>query len=485
MKPNINIVKDSFTLIFVRCVTMFVAIIQSMVLARRLAIETYGTYAQALLIISFFAPLFSFGLDNAVNYFFNKTENKKERNETINAIFTISTFVGGIGGILLIFFRANVAQYFDNIELASLMVYTAFRPLLQNLIALYQPLYISKGYTKIIAIRNLVISILQILIIIAISAFTQDLKILFIALLGLDFGQLFFLGFYLKRKNFFLGMNFSFKLFREIISYSIPLLLATLVATISINLDKLIIGNLMSVEEYALYANMAKELPFSFIAASFTTVVTPIAVKLINEKNMTKFKMLWSDYLEIGYTITWPLCVGAIITAPQLIEVLYSQKYLNERGIQVFIIYTIVAMMRFTYFGLISSITGKTKWVFIYNSFALLLNILLNYIFYAFLGMIGPPLATLFSLIIVAILFFRQSLKIINARFLEVIRIKKLLILLFEMVLTGYSVRLIGNYFIENYLAKLLFIYIGFLLVIALLKKKDLRRLIKSMSVQK
>lgn len=66
---------------------------------------------------------------------------------------------------MILILRIQIGLYFDNPLIVPLMGYIAFRPCLQNLIALYQPIYISSGYVKTIAVRNLFISLMQIIIV--------------------------------------------------------------------------------------------------------------------------------------------------------------------------------------------------------------------------------------------------------------------------------------------------------------------------------
>lgn len=175
------------------------------------------------------------------------------------------------------------------------------------------------------------------------------------------------------------------------------------VGTISANIDKLMVGGLMSVEDYALYSNVSKELPFSFIAGSFTAVVTPFIVKYINNGENSKFKELWSCYLEIGYRVTWPLCFAAFVFAPELIEVLYSGLYLSKEGVIVFRLYTIAAMFRFTYFGIVPTAMGRTDIIMKYSVFGCFLNLVLNYPMYYIMGMPGPAFATIISMAVPSI----------------------------------------------------------------------------------
>ncbi|MEG2286160.1 MAG: oligosaccharide flippase family protein [Eubacterium sp.] len=485
-KKGNSIATDSFLLIFVRCITMMASIVQSMVLARTLSKSVFGTYSQALLIISLIAPFLSIGLDNSINYFFNKTDDLDEKKKYINTIMGLSFIIGIIGGFMIILSQQGLVRAYNNQALAPLVIYIAFRPCLQNLIGLYQPLYISSGYAKIIAVRNLIISVLQVTVIVLTAIFSENLIIIFGLLLVLDIGQLLFFAQYYQKHNFKIQLfKIEKRYIKSIIKYSVPMLLAIMVGTISINLDKLVVSSLMSLEDFALYSNMAKELPFSFVAASFTAVITPKIVQLLSRNEMEKFHKLWSDYLEIGYTITWILCVGAIIMAPEIIEILYSTKYLTQNGIFVFQIYTVVAMFRFTYFGLVPSAKGETKIVMYYSILGVVINLILNFPFFYLFGMIGPPIATLISLMIMAYFYFRKSTKLVGGKLFSVLRIKKMFTLFLEMFICGILVVFVTNTIGQITSNKIVLFIIGYGLfvgIMSLIKYKDIKKLIHDLN---
>ena len=445
-----DVVRNSAMLVFVRTVTMLVGIVQTMILSRTLSKADYGTYSQALLITSFSAPFFSLGLENAVNYFFNKSAKIEIKEKFINTIFMISVLSGLVCGLLILTLQNRIVGYLGNLAVRGLILWIAFRPCLQNLIALYQPLFISNGDAAIIAKQNLIISIIQVGVIGGVSYFSNDIRLIFILLLLLDIIQLFcFAYIYQKRKFAIAVFKADFSLIGEVLKYALPMLLAASLSTISLNIDKLMISGLMSTEEYALYSNVSKELPFAFIVSSFTAVVAPLIIRYVNGGKNEEFKSLWSAYLEVGYKVTWPLCVGAAILAPEMIEVLYSETYLSSEGIQVFRIYTAASMMRFTYFGMIPTALGRTDIVLKYSIISCLINICLNYPMYLLFGMPGPAVATVVSLVISAILYFNASTKLVYISLWEVLKPKKIMRIFMEMILCGVIVRVITSA-IEN-----------------------------------
>lgn len=429
---------DSILLIFVRCITLLVGIIQTMILTRALSTNDYGTYSEGLLIISFISPFLSLGLNDSVNYFYNKGDNLNDRDGYINTIFALSAISGIVGAALLIIGRQPIAGYFKNPRISPLVFYIALRPCLANIIALYQPLYISKSLAKIVAIRNLMVSLLQVIVIWVTSAVIRDVNVIFITLLALDIGQLIFFDAYLRRNGSSVNIiKIEKKKIRPVLGFAMPMLLATSIGTINLNLDKLMISNFLGVDMYALYANVSKELPFAFIAQSLTSVVTPTIVRLLNNKKLTDFRKVWSDYLQFGYTVAWPLSIGAIFFAPTFISFLYSKKYLTAEGLQVFRIYLIATMLRFTYFGLVPSALGKTKIILRYSIFSMLINVCLNYLLFYWLGIIGPSIATVISMIIPAIFYFRRSVLDTGSNFWEIIKIREALLLVAESAVIG------------------------------------------------
>lgn len=479
-----NILGDSLLLSFVQIITIFVGILQSMILARVLTKTLYGTFAQSMLVYSFVCPLLSLGLGGSINFFYNRTDDLLEKRKYVNTIFFLSTLAGFIGALILIISRESIASFFSNIEIIPILLFISFRPLFSNLIALYQPLYISSGLTKLIALRNLIISIFQVTLVLLVSIYINSLVALISIFLFLDIFQFIIFSLIYWEKNFSINLfDIDISLIKPILKFSIPMLLSILVGTISINLDKFLIGKLMSTEDFALYSNMAKELPFSFVLASLTTVITPLIVKYLHRGDMDSFKKIWADYIEVGYFVTWTLIIGLFFISPEVIKILYSSKYLDSTGVRVFRLYLIVAAFRFTYFGMIPSALGKTKVILKYTFIALTINIIFNYPFFYIFGMIGPVISTILSMLVSAVLYFSHSLKLVHLHFLDVFRLKNigelLLIYMFGILVQSIVYNHIKKY-TDNSLILLILGYGIFLIVILLFRLKYIKRLFKN-----
>lgn len=481
-----GVATDSILLFFVKCLVAVVRIAQIMILSRALTKDAYGTYSQALLVITLFAPLFSLGLDSALNYFFNKSKSEQERMRWTDTIFGLSFAAGGIGAVLLFVFRDQVGAYYHNAAIVPLMIYIALRPCLQNIVANYQNLYVSSGFAKAIAVRNLVVSLAQIAAVGAAVVVTNDLVLLFLLLLLLDVAQIVVFSRYYGAKRFKLHpWRIARACIVPILAFSVPMLLANSVGIISGNLSRLLVGNMMSIEDFALYSLMSTELPFSFVVASFTTVVTPKIVGLLANRKMDVFRRLWGDYIEFGYTVTWPLCVAALVVAPQMIEVLYSTDYLTPQGIAVFRICLVASMLRFTYFGLVPTALGESRIVLLYTFIAMAINVPLTFVLFAAGGMVGASFASAIAMLGSGCLYFARSARLTQTSLAEAFRTRKLVSLVIEMALLAIGTDLLVKALAPLHMGALLECALAFLVMvggIALFKGRDIKRILQSMN---
>lgn len=470
---------DSIILTFVQCVTLMTSIIQTMLLSRILTKTEYGTYSQGVLVVNFITPFLLLGLSNAINYFYNQVKTDDVIKRYVDTTFATVTFIGALAGILLIFFRKWICLYFNNEALYPLLVFTAFRPLFRNLISLYQPLFISNNMAKMIAIRNLLIAILQVGIIGGVLLFSKNLVLIFGLLLILDFLQVIFFNQIYKRYasqiSFF---KIDKNIIPEIFQYAVPLAFATMVGTLSVNMDKMLIGRMFSADEFAVYSNMAKELPFSFVVTSLTTVVTPVLLRLKHSGQLESMRSLWSQYVEIGFIATWILVAGAIPCGKELITFLYSKEYIE--GYWIFIVYLLVMLIRGTYFGMILTIYEKTRQVFYFSCATLLANLILNYLLINCFGVIGPAVATLISTAIMGILQMNYSFKLITAGFFDLFNFREIAFLVVKILLVLALVCILDFgviHRIESNTLRLLLKYLFFIGSMILLEKKRIKYL--------
>ena len=153
---------DSLFLTVVKLVTTLTAIIQTKILSVGLSLTDYGTYSQANVVVSLGTSFLLLGLGDAINFFYNDSKQENDtnkKNEIINTIYGIELIAGIIFILIVVLGRYGISLYFSNDALIPLMFIIAFQPMLDNMIYFYQILFVSTGKAKLIALRNLVISV--------------------------------------------------------------------------------------------------------------------------------------------------------------------------------------------------------------------------------------------------------------------------------------------------------------------------------------
>ena len=270
--------------------------------------------------------------------------------------------------------------------------------------------------------------------------------------------------------------NINFSFIKPILAFSIPMGIYVMTNTFARDLDKLVIGRFETASKLAIYSNCSTLLPFDIISSAFLTVMIPIMTRYISQNKLEKCQTLFSCYLKVGYLSTFIFTTVAILFADELICFLYDPQYLS--GKIIFILYTIVSMLKFANLSLVLSAKGRTKTLMRLSLFTLASNMILNLLFYYIWGFIGPAIATVlitvfntvFLLIISANIVDTTVIKLIDFRHLG----KFLLQLLFGSIITIFIKNTLLRVDISKYL---IMIFVGgcFCFVMLLINFKDIK----------
>lgn len=387
---------DAILLMMIKLVTILLGFAVTRLLSQHLSVREYGTYSQIMLIVSTVNTMTILGMIDGTNFFYCCETDIQKREAFISTIFALQTIIGIVAGSLVMLLSSQICIYFDNPDIADLLFFSAALPLPINLISMIQVLLVSTGRAKMLAIRNLLVSILRLAaVILAVAIFDSVVVVLFTTLL-LDVLQLLLFGWVLKKNGCPIrAKTVDFHLVGRILRYCAPMGVFTVVSALNRDCDKYLIGLMTNTETLAIYTNASKVLPFDIVMNSFCTVLVPQITKRVGEKNYQAAANLYRQFLEISYITTTILCCASLSAAPQLMELLYSNKYLS--GITVFSIYILVDLLRFTNITMVLAAAGKTKKLMLFSLCALTANALLNVLLFQLFGITGPAIATLIT----------------------------------------------------------------------------------------
>lgn len=429
---------DSIFLSIVKIITTINTIIETKILSVGFNLTDYGTYSQIAVIISIANSLLMLGLGDALNYYYNnssKNMDEDKRLTFVNTIFSIELIAGFLVAFILVAGGNFLALYYSNPAITSLIVFVALRPMLTNLLTLYQILYVSVGRAKVIAVRNLLISLTSIITLTISVYLFHSIKAMYICTLIVSIIQLFFLALLFSKKEFAVNpLKSNFKYAKTIILYAIPMGLFALTNTLVRETDRLVIGFFTNTETVAIYSNCSKILPYDFIVTSFATVLIPYIMKYITSSD-SRSVLIYKNYLKIGYYSVVVFAVGTIIVADQIIPFLYSSDYIA--GKSVFIIYVFDSMLKFASMHLVLAANGNTKTILKYSVFSLIANLILNIILYSLLGIIGPAISTLLVTLGYTIAILYKTKTLLKAKWNDIFDFKEVCVFVVILVVSS------------------------------------------------
>lgn len=432
---NSSIGGDTIYLTASRIAVSLIGLVTSMLLARFRTLEEYGTYSQIIMVTDLVSTILMLGLPNSINYFLAKAETKDEKRRFMSIYVTLSTILTFVIALCLFGAMPVLIRYFNNPAITAFAYVFAVYPWSSLMINNLGNTCVVYGKANRLIIFNVahVVSTLTVLLLTKIlgMSFRQYMMLYMATMLCF---ALFALGWISKIVGAIKPL-FSKRIIREILAFSIPMGLASVVGTLNAELDKLVIGRFFTTEEYAIFANAAKELPVTILATSLTAVLTPQFVRLLGHGKNEKAVELWGYAANLSFCFMSLIVGGFIVFAPDIMSMFYSEKYVTSGGVLVFRIYALILMFRAIYWGIILNATGKTKFVFYSSLLTLALNFVGNIFAYYIIGFAGPAISSLLVTAIMTSIQLGFSCRIIHVSFSKILPWKKIGIYIMQTAL--------------------------------------------------
>lgn len=428
---------DAIYLTVSRIAVSLIGLVTSMLLARFRTLEEYGTYSQIIMVTDLVSTILMLGLPNSINYFLAKSETQEEKQRFMSIYVTLSTILTALIALCLFASLPMIIRYFDNPAITAFAYVFVIYPWASLMINSLGNTCVVYGKANRLIVFNIVhsVSTLGLLLLSKVFGMTFRQYMLIYMAETLLFA-LFSLGWIGKMVGMIRPL-LSSKIIREVFVFSIPMGLASVVGTLNAELDKLVIGRFFTTEEYAIFANAAKELPVTMLAASLTAVLMPRMVRFLKNNQPEDAIEIWKHAANISFCFMFLIVGGFVVFAPDIMALLYSQKYVTPGGIMVFRIYAVILLFRSIYWGIVLNASGKTKFIFISSLLTMVLNLGLNVLFCIKLGFIGPAVATF---VVTCIMNFTQLIftgKIVGIPASRLLPWKNLLILAVETTVIG------------------------------------------------
>lgn len=381
---------------FGRGLTTVVNLATAMVMARVLTEIELATYRQTLLVYQVALPLLSLGLSNAL-YYYMPTETKRIRGILIDAL--IMMLVMGLLYAVFIALGGHrvIAQRFSNPTLASTLVYLLPVPLVMLPVGLMCSVLVVQNQVNKLTVYNVLTSVAFGLGITGACLYWKSPESMVLAKVCISImSGLVGIRLMLKavpRDDW----RPSWESMKKMVGFSIPLVMAGALGTISLQLDKVIVSVMCSPDEFAVYSNGAMELPFvGILTGSIMAVILPDLRRFAGEHDVANALLLFQKAAIKSAVILIPMMFFLLVSAEPFIVTLFSGRYVGSA--LPFRLYLFILPMRVVLFGPFLMAFGKNKLIFYRSAAGLFCNAILSFILVRGFGYNGAIIATLIAL---------------------------------------------------------------------------------------
>lgn len=434
----------------------------------------YGIIDLFAIITSIISLTIALEIHQAVVRFYQDANNEQDKTEYVSSAFIFSIFVYSLYFIISFLFSDSlVVLILDEIKYKELFIISSLS------IAISGLFYFTSGQLKwqILPKQFVIVSVINVITVSSVSLYLliiEDMKLESI-FIGQIFGNILgiVMSIYFTSKSY--KLVFNYLKFKEMISFSYPLVFSGIAVFVTLFIDRIIINQFLGLSELGIYglayrfASMA-----SLVMIGFQSSLSPLIYKHYKEDNtknniaklfdifvifafiVISASILFSKEL-IFFLSTVEFAEAAIFISPLIISVFFSNMYIFSPGIV---------------------IAKKTKLQIFISFSSAIINTILNYLMIPIWGLLGAALATVISSIIVFTIYILISNKYYEINYNWN---KKILLFIIVLIVSNVTYYLLDTISLDNFFIKIIIIF--FLIVfisIIILGIEDLKKIKKS-----
>jgi len=390
---------------------LFVKTIIGVLLARILTQTDYGTYRQLFMIYTLLSSIFMLGLPQSIYYYIPKSD-PDTRKRFIKQTIDLATILGILSTFALLLTKNAIASLFNNPNLSLTLTIYAIYPFCMFLSQIYYSIMLGCQNIKKAAYFIILAVVLDFVLIIGIALLTQRLNYILLGVIISVLIQWIYARISLVSYSYNESIVYYDKsLLSQQLKFSLPIGVAALVGVISAQMDKVIISSYLTPELFAVFSIGATELPFmGIIINSVNAVILP---EMSKYKDADSISALYKGAIRKNALILFPIFALCMIYAPQIITILYSDKYIT--AVPIFRFYLLTIPLRIATYGLLFQVYNKTKIILYISILTLFLNTAISIILIKNIGIIGPAISTVFVTyitVIIYLLLIKKELRI-------------------------------------------------------------------------
>jgi O-antigen/teichoic acid export membrane protein len=367
--------------------------------------------------------MFACGLAKIIYTFYS--DEKHNKLKVFNSNIFTSILLGVLACLMFYPFIDVISNFFANPSLSKyLRIYLFSIPFsifylsLDSTLIFFEKIKVS---AKILVYSN----ILKIGLIFFSLQFFNSLTLVFFSLLFIPVFQCFIALINIKPILKISYKFCDFNLIKKQLIFGFPLGVTAIIGVVYKSTDSIMISNLLSVSDYAIYRNGAFEIPFlATLYSSIGAIVLPSISKLFHKKKFHDILVLKRRIISNTFAIIFPMVLFISYFSKDLITTYLSAKYVESAAI--FTIFSLLLLVRINDYEDILIVAKKGRFILYIYLVAFFINLLMNYILIMKIGALGAAISTVLTMFFISIFSINISSKIIGYSFKDFFNFSKI-----------------------------------------------------------
>lgn len=337
MKDIVNKIASGSAFNLINAITKWIrAIFVSVVIARMLGPTTYGLYTLIFWIITIAGMFVTLGFTTTTAKYISEYKGKNDDRSIIGILRFILTFefVTGTAVTLIVIFSSSfLANVFSQSKFSYFLIIAAIGILPNAILDISSYVFNGLQQFKYSALTTLVTSLCAIFVvplILFLGYGIMGLIIVNLVIIGIGLISVM----YLLRKEIPLHSIFKITISQDvkkrIIKYN-TYMMAIIFFDMIVNqrTEVFFLGYFRSPEEVAFYSVSFGIAAFAMnlLPGSLTGVLLPVMSETHGREDKAKLKRLFIESTRYLMNLAIPICIGGIVLAEQIINVIYGPKY--------------------------------------------------------------------------------------------------------------------------------------------------------------
>lgn len=373
-------------------------------LTRTLDVAEYATWRQLLLVYLMFSGVFTLGLGRAPFYFLTADE-PRPRGRLLEVLIGLWALGLILGGALALGLGDFASRRFDNPGLADLLPWLLPYALFTLPMQAFAAVMVARDRVRMMIGFNAV-SQLGLVGVALVAATTWGTAGRVIAAQVIWSGLACLAATVIMVRSTPPGAPPTRASLWEQLTFAFPLGLASLVSSLSAQLDKYIVSLLCDARTFAIYVTGAIEVPLvGIVTRSISSAMLPELAQLHKAEQPAEIVRLWRSALSLSLIILAPATFGVLLFGPEIAIILFGPEY--AAASTPLMIYALMLPLRAAAYGSLLTAANKGRLVTWSAILGLALNAALSWVLVHVMGADGAAWAsTLTTYGVVAYMLF-------------------------------------------------------------------------------